>query len=325
MATISGNVYTGSPVEDFLRKNYLSNPYFTEGLGHVHTGDKDSFNVADFTSSPTSTKFAVDPFASFATDSSSVEVVNIKLTKLQMKDTFTPSTYHSFWKEYQPSGNFQFETLPAKVQVAMMESFVGNVAQKDADVLTNDDGTILSENGAGALQGGLVAQAEAQVDGAWGARFRNTNQAGVDATAVALDASNILGELKKIVSARPVVERNRADQAIMMNDAMLDIFNDALEALSFKGIDPTDSAKNTYRGMTIKINSHLADNVIFCGPLGSSLQDAMIHMGTNEFSDNANIEIAKFANGSARWYVLATYALAIYLAKPGYGVYYNGN
>jgi len=323
--TATGNVYTGSPVEDFLRKNYLSNPYFTEGLGHVHTGDKDSFNIADFESSPTSTKFQIDPFSSFASDSSTVEVKNIKLSMFQMKDTFTPSSYHSFWKVYQPSGNFQFETLPQKVQVAMMESFIGNVAQKDAQVLTNDDGTILSENGAGVLQGGLVTQSDAQADGAWGSRFKNTGSAGVDKAAVALDSSNILGELKKIVSARPVVETTRADQAILMNDSMLDIFNDALEALSFKGIDPTDSAKNTYRGMTIKINSHLPDNVIFCGPLGTSLQDAMIHLGTNEFSDNANIEIAKFANGSARWYVLATYALAIHVAKPGYGVYYNGN
>lgn len=306
-----------------LARALTANVFVEKGLAYMNEGDKDGYNVYKHDIKNILRARSDDPSGSVS-NTSQKENFKRTLTVVESYETFDPSDYHNHWKEFQPEGEFDWETLPREVQATLEELFLGSSAEATEDELTNGDGTLIT---------GLVPQLESVVytvlNGADATPTQVVNNTAIsfradtggaatgDNIAVALTSANIFEKLDLMIENQTKAMRKRANRKFMVSNATIDLMSKAQRLeLNFKGVDVTEAGVMRYAGYDFIENPSFPDDtILFCSMSGDIKTDA-IQLGTSTSSDYNNLTVDRISNFNRKYGMLLTFALDIFVVRP---------
>lgn len=312
----------GSKPVGILTRALTGNVFVEQNLAFMNEGDKDGYNVYKHdiknvlrarTTNPGNTANEIDVKNDFKRS----------LTVLESWATFDPSEYYSFWKDYQPAGQFQWEGLPSEVQSTMEELFLGSAAEAVEVALTVGATDFASglldqlvSSGYTQLTKGTPATST-QIANNTSIAFRAFNGGANDYEYVALSTSNIFSKLEIMIQNQTTEQRKRSGRKFMVNHTTADILMEAQRLeLNFKGVDTTDEGVMRYAGYDFVINSSFPDNTILLCSMTGAFQTDAIQMGTSMSADFNNVEVQRLNNFNRNWGMLLTLALDIFVVRP---------
>lgn len=318
----------GKGAVGILEKALTGNIWIENNLAFMNEGDKDGYSVYkhDLTSG---LRARTDNPATGNSGGTFVKnAVQRSLTVLESYHSFNPADYEGHWKEYQPTGNFDFQELPTKVKSSLENLFLGGVAEAVEDALTN---------GSAAFSSGLIDQLDAigtSLNGgvATSAQIVASNtlafKAGSDGTGdqlgVALTPQNIFSKFEILIKNQTKAQRKRAGRRFMVSQGTADLLKEAQRTeLNFKGVDVTSEGVMRYAGYDIFENPSFPDNtLLLCSMTGDMKSDA-IQLGTSESSDFNNLEVERESKFGRKYGMLLTFAIDIYVVRPEEICYYQ--
>jgi len=309
----------GSAPAGILARALTGNIFVEQNLAFMNEGDKDGYNVYKYDIQNVLGAASADP--TFTGNQNKEVDYKRDLVLIQSQAKFDPAQYHSYWLEYQPSGTFQWETLPSEVQSVLEELFLGSAAEAVEDELTN---------GTGGLVTGLVEQlldvALTSLDGVSPTSqqivdndqisFRANAGGTGDNLGVALTTSNVFDKLELMIKNQTKEMRKRASRKFMVSHGTADLISEAQRLeLNFKGVDVTEEGIMRYAGYDIIQNPSFPDNtILFCSMSGDMKTDA-IQLGTSMSADFNNLAVDRISNFSREWGMLLTFALDIFVVR----------
>jgi hypothetical protein len=311
-----------------LARALTGNIFVEKSLAYMNEGDKDGYNCYKHDIKNVLRAYSANP-ASVVANSSKKQNFKRNLAIVESFETFDPADYHTHWKEYQPSGEFQWEELPAEVQSTLEELFLGTSAEAVEDELTN---------GTSGLVGGLISQlasngltvlngADAtptQVVGNSAIAFRASAGESGDNEGVALTTSNIFQKLELLIKKQTKAMRKRAGRKFMVSHGTADLIKEAQRLeLNFKGVDISQEGIMRYAGYDIIENPSFPDNQILFASMSGDMKSDAIQLGTSLSSDYNNLEVNRISNFGREYGMLLTFAIDIFLVRPEEVCYYT--
>jgi hypothetical protein len=310
----------GSAPAGILARALTGNVFVEKNLAFMNEGDKDGYNAYKHDIKNVLRARSVNPGSSVS-NTSQKQAFKRTLTVVESFETFDPNDYHAYWREYQPTGTFQWESLPAEVQATLEELFLGTSAEATEDLLTNGTSLIT----------GLIPQLKSTV-------YTNLNGAAatptqvVNNTAIAfrahsagtginlgevLTTDNIFDKLEILIKNQTRAMRKRANRKFMISNGTADLIMEAQRLkLNFKGVDVTEEGVLRYAGYDLLVNPSFPDNtLLFCSMSGDMKTDA-IQLGTSMSADFNNLEVQRLSNFGREWGMLLTFALDIFVVRP---------
>jgi len=321
----------GNAPVGILTKALTENVFVEMNLAFMNEGDKGSYNVYKHDIANTLRGRTPNPAAS-AEQTSKKQATNRVLTHLESMETFDPADYHNYWREYQPTGAFQWEALPAKVQFTLEELFLGHSALATEELLTNGsvadgdaiDGIVyqLQDDDLTDLAG--VEPTPTQVTQNTSICFRAHGGGSNDREGVALTAQNIFAKMEILIKNQNRSMRKRPNRKFMVSASSVDLIREAQRLeLNFKGVDVTEAGVMRYGGFEIIENQSFPTNdILFCSMGGAFISDA-IQMGTSLSADFNNVAVDRLSNFGREYGMLLTFAIDIYLVRPEEVCYYT--
>ena len=312
-----------------LARALTGNIFIEKSLAYMNEGDKDSYNVLKQDVKNVLAAYSADP-ASGGSDSSVTANVLRGLTIVQSFEQFNPADYHSYWREFQPTGTFQWEALPAEVQANLEELFLGSAAEAVENTLTNGDSSLgivglneqLLASSLTVLNG--AAPTSTQIANSSAIAFRADLDGAGDNLAVALTTSNIFSKLELLIKNQTVSQRKRPGRKFMVNHTTADIITEAQRLeLNFKGVDVTEEGIMRYAGYDIVINPSMKNDTILLASMTGAFQTDAIQLGTSMSADFNNVEVQRISNFGRQWGMALTMALDIYVARPEEVCFYS--
>ena len=311
-----------------LARALTGNIFVEKSLAYMNEGDKDGYNCYKHDIKNVLRAYSANP-ASVVANSSKKENFKRNLAIVESFETFDPADYHTHWKSYQPTGEFQWEELPTEVQATLEELFLGTSAEAVEDELTN---------GTSGLVGGLVSQlasnaltvlngADAtptQVVGNSAIAFRASAGEAGDNEGVVLTTSNIFQKLELLIKKQTKAMRRRAGRKFMVSHGTADLIKEAQRLeLNFKGVDTTEEGVMRYAGYDIIENPSFPDNQILFASMSGDMKSDAIQLGTSMSSDYNNLEVNRISNFGREYGMLLTFAIDIFLVRPEEVCYYT--
>ena len=311
----------GSAPVGILTRALTGNIFVEQNLAYMNEGDKDGYNVWKFDIRNVLSAAVVDP--TFV-DSSAQADFKRSLTIVQSNETFDPAQYHSYWLEYQPTGTFQWEGLPAPVQSAMEELFLGTSAEAVEDELTNGTASLLAGGslieqllGVGLTSLNGASASSAQITNNTAISFRADAGGSVDNLGVALTTSNVFQKLELLIKNQTKEMRKRAGRKFMVSHGTADLITEAQRLeLNFKGVDTTEAGIMRYAGYDIIQNPSFPDNTILFASMTGDMKSDSIQLGTSMSADFNNLAVDRISNFSRNWGMLLTFAIDIFVVRP---------
>jgi hypothetical protein len=223
------NNISRSPV-GILEKALTGNIWVEQSLAYMNEGDKDGYSVMkhDLTAG---IRAKTDDPASADSGTFATNAVQRQLTVLEAFHSFNPADYHRYWKDYQPDGNFQWETLPAKVQISLENLFLGGVAEGVEDLLTNGGTDFTSglidqlDAISSALNGAMPTTA--QIVANTHLAFKAGSDGSGDMEGVALTSTNIFSKFEILIKRQNKNMRKRAGRKFMVSHGTADLVREA--------------------------------------------------------------------------------------------------
>jgi hypothetical protein len=329
----TGNV--GQAPVGILARALTGNIFIEQNLAYMNEGDKDGYNVYKYDLQNVLVGAVKDPDFSAAAGSQENSYKR-SLKVVQTMHSFDPFQYHEYWKKYQPTGQFQWETLPSEVQSTLEELFLGSSAEAVEDALTNDEGTILDVSQAAGVNGGLIYQLTdgTQITdvllGVSPTSAQIVNNSAIcfitDTTVTdtdddqyyeALTTDNIFTKIEIILRNQTKDMRKRPNRKFMISNGTADIMGEAQRLkLSFKGIDVTEAGIMRYAGYEFIQNPQFPDNTLLFASMSGDMKTDAIQLGTSQSADFTNVAVDRLSNFSREWGMLATFALDIFVVRP---------
>lgn len=313
-----------------LARALTGNIFIEKSLAYMNEGDKDGYNAYKHDIKNVLRAYSSNP-ASVVANTSQKQAFKRALTIVESFETFDPSEYHTYWKEYQPTGEFQWEGLPTEIQATLEELFLGTSAEAVEDLLTN---------GGTALPSGLIDQLESaaltSLNGAAATPTQTVNNTAIafaahaggtgDNLSVALTTTNIFPKLELLIKNQTKAMRKRGGRKFMMSHGTADLLREAQRLeLNFKGVDVTDEGVMRYAGYDLIENPSFPDDTLmFCSMTGDMKQDA-IQLGTSMSSDYNNLEVNRLSNFGREWGMLLTFAIDVFVVRPEEVCFYTPN
>jgi hypothetical protein len=310
----------GSAPVGVLARALTGNIFVEKSLAYMNEGDKDGYNAYKHDIKNVLRARSVDPNSS-VTNTSVKQAFKRNLVVVESYETFDPVDYHAFWKEYQPTGEFQWEGLPAEVQATLEELFLGTAAEAVEDELTNSTGGLvtglidqLESNALTELQGGEATPTQVVNNTAIG--FRAHGGGTGDGLSVALTTANIFAKLEILVANQTKAQRKRAGRKFMVSHATGDIVRSAQRSATFKGVDFSEEGVMRYAGFEIIENPSFPDGTILFASMTGDFKTDAIQLGTSLSSDYNNLEVARTSNFGRAWGMLLTFAIDLFVVRP---------
>ncbi|AGH56778.1 structural protein [Cellulophaga phage phi19:2] len=318
----------GAKPVGILARALTSNIFVEKSLAFMNEGDKDGYNAYKHDIKNVLRAYSDNP-ASTVANTSQKQAFKRTLVIVESFETFDPAEYHSHWREFQPTGPFQWEGLPSEVQSTLEELFLGSSAEAVEDLLTNGDGTLLSglilqlSNPAFTVLNGAEAT-PTQVVNNTAIAFRAHGGGTGDNLAVDFTVDNIFPKLELLIKKQTKAMRKRVGRKFMMSHGTADIIREAQRLkLNFKGVDVTEEGVMRYAGYDLIENPSFPDNtLVFCSMTGDMKTDA-IQLGTSQSSDFNNVEVKRVSNFGRKWGMLLTFALDIFVVRPEEVAFYT--
>ena len=315
-----GNFNQAQAPLGILAKALTGNIYVEKSLAFMNEGDKDGYNAYKHDISNILRARSVNPLASVS-NTSVRQNYKRNLVVVESMETFDPALYHSYWKEFQPTGEFNWEGLPANVQASLEELFLGSAASATEDTLTNST-TLLtglipqlksplytSLNGANPTPTQIVNNTAIAFRAHGGGTGKNL--------AVALTADNIFDRLELVLKGQTKSMRTRPGRKFMVSQGTLDLITEAQRLkLNFKGVDVTEEGVARYAGYDIIANPSFPDDTILLASMTGDMKTDAIQLGTSQSSDFNNLIVDRISPFGREWGMLLTFAIDIFVVRP---------
>lgn len=311
----------GSAPVGVLAKALTGNIFVEKSLAYMNEGDKDGYNAYKHDIKNVLRAYSSNP-ASVVANSSQKQNFKRNLTIVESFETFDPQDYHQHWKEYQPTGEFQWEELPSEVQATLEELFLGNAAEAVEDELTNSTSGLvtglisqLESNALTSLDGAEATPA--QVVGNTAIAFRAHGGGSGDGLSVDLTTANIFQKLEILIKNQTKSMRKRAGRKFMVSHGTADLIREAQRLeLNFKGVDVSEEGVMRYAGYDIIENPSFPDNTILFASMTGDMKSDAIQLGTSMSSDFNNLEVNRISNFGREYGMLLTFAIDIFVVRP---------
>lgn len=305
-----------------LARALTGNIFVEQNLAYMNQGDKDGYNAYKHDIANV-LRLRSDNPAGSVTNTSQKQSFKRTLVVVESFETFNPADYHNHWREFQPDGEFDWESLPSEVQSTLEELFLGTSAEAAEDMLTNNTNA--------ALVVGLIPQlmsvAYTNLNGGEATPTQVVNNTAIafrahgggtgDTLGVALTTSNVFQKLELLIKKQTKSMRKRGNRKFMVSHGTADLITEAQRLeLNFKGVDVTQEGVMRYAGYDIIQNPSFPDNtILFCSMSGDIKTDA-IQLGTSLSSDFNNVTVDRLSNFGRVWGMLLTFALDIFVVRP---------
>tara|TARA_R110002167_G_scaffold72679_4_gene204144 strand:+ start:274 stop:1254 length:981 start_codon:yes stop_codon:yes gene_type:complete len=310
-----------------LEKALTGNIWVSQNLAFMNEGDKDGYSVMKHDITTGIRTRTNDP--STATNGTfATAAVQRQLAILESYHEFNPADYHRYWKEYQPDGPFQWETLPTKVQSSLEDLFLGGVAEGVEALITNG-GTglasgLIDQLDAIATSLNGVSPTSAQIVASNVLAFKAGSDGTGDQLGVALTTANIFQKLEILIKNQHKSMRKRAGRKFMVSHGTADLVREAQRLeLNFKGVDVTAEGIMRYAGHDIIENPSFPDDTIIFASMTGDMKSDAIQLGTSMSSDFNNLEVERTSNFGRLYGMLLTFAIDIYVVRPEEVGYYQ--
>jgi hypothetical protein len=168
--------------------------------------------------------------------------VNLEICKKDIEATFL--------SERMNAGQFNSEWAPSEMTSFLID-YVKEQVMFDLEVATWQGSTASCE-------GGLVNQAK-----------DDATVIDVGATASALSASNILGEVARVLNATPAVVREKSDFVVYVSREIEYLFRQAIGALTIPYFKAGEKPELAYNGYTLKATPGLSGKQMFATTLSN--------------------------------------------------------
>ena len=202
---------------------------------------------------------------------------------------FNPNDFRDIWEFQQSTNPFVFAELNAEVQAAVLE-----------EVLMGTNG-VSPYMGKNIWQGDTAGTApDDKFDGIVKTAQGDTDV--VDVTGTTLTAANIIAEIEKTFDATPVVVRDNPGYKIIISSKTVDLYFDALIALSNKGPAPNQITDMNYKGRPLIGLFGFPDDKMVA-TIASGDRDSNIWLGLGWQDDFNVIKIMPVENKSELWFV----------------------
>lgn len=309
----------GKAPEGVLARALTGNIFVEKSLAFMNEGDKDGYNAYKHDIANVLRARSANPAATVA-NTSKKQAFKRSLAVVESFETFDPSEYHNYWKEFQPSGEFQWEGLPAEVQATLEELFLGTAAEATEELLTNGTGLLtglipqLENTALVDLNGASATPTQIVNNTAIG--FRAHGGGAGDAAAVALTSENIFAKLEILIRKQTKEMRKRMNRKFMVSHGTADLIREAQRNAQYKGVDFTEEGAMRYGGFDIIENPSFPENTILLCSMSGDFKTDAIQMGTSSSSDFNNLEVNRLSNFGREWGMLLTFALDIFVVRP---------
>jgi len=311
-----------------LARALTGNIFVEQSLAYMNEGDKDGYNAYKHDIKNVLRAYSANPAAVVA-NSSKKENYKRNLAIVESFETFDPADYHTHWREFQPTGEFQWEGLPVEVQSTLEELFLGNAAEAVEDELTNGTSGLvtgliaqLSSNAITSLDGGVATPT--QVVGNTSIAFRASAGEAGDNEGVVLTTANVFQKLELLIKNQTKAMRKRTGRKFMVSQGTADMIKEAQRLeLNFKGVDVSDEGVMRYAGYDIIENPSFPDNDILLAPMTGDMKQDAIQLGTSLSSDFNNLEVNRISNFGREYGMLLTFAIDIFVVRPEEVCYYT--
>lgn len=315
-----GNFNQAQAPLGILARALTGNIFVEKSLAFMNEGDKDGYNAYKHDISNILRARSVNPLASVS-NTSVRQNYKRNLTVVESMETFDPVLYHSYWKEFQPTGEFNWEGLPANVQASLEELFLGSAASATENTLTNDT-TLLT---------GLIPQLKSplytslnggnptptQIVNNTAIAFRAHGGGSGKNLAVALTSDNIFDRLELLIKGQTKSMRTRPGRKFMVSQGALDLITEAQRLkLNFKGVDVTEEGVARYAGYDIIANPSFPDDTILLASMTGDMKTDAIQLGTSQSSDFNNLVVDRISPFGREWGMLLTFAIDIFVVRP---------
>lgn len=310
----------GSAPVGILARALTGNIFVEKSLAYMNEGDKDGYNAYKHDIKNVLRARSSNPAASIS-NTSQKQAFKRSLAVVESFETFDPADYYSHWKDYQPAGEFQWESLPTEVQSTLEELMLGTSAEATQDLLTNGTSLViglvpqLKSSAYTALQGAAATPTQNVNNTAIG--FRAHSAGSGAALGEVLTVDNVFDKLEILIKYQTKALRKRANRKFMVSHGTADLIRTAQRLkLNFKGVDVTEEGVMRYAGFDIIENPSFPDNtLLFCSMSGDMKTDS-IQLGTSMSSDFNNLEVNRLSNFGREWGMLLTFALDIFVVRP---------
>ena len=311
-----------------LARALTGNIFVEQSLAYMNEGDKDGYNAYKHDIKNVLRAYSANPAAVVA-NSSKKENYKRNLAIVESFETFDPADYHTHWREFQPTGEFQWEGLPVEVQATLEELFLGNAAEAVEDELTNGTSGLvtgliaqLSSNAITSLDGGVATPT--QVVGNTSIAFRASAGEAGDNEGVVLTTANVFQKLELLIKNQTKAMRKRTGRKFMVSQGTADMIKEAQRLeLNFKGVDVSDEGVMRYAGYDIIENPSFPDNDILLASMTGDMKQDAIQLGTSMSSDFNNLEVNRISNFGREYGMLLTFAIDIFVVRPEEVCYYT--
>lgn len=309
----------GAKPVGILARALTGNIFVEKSLAYMNEGDKDGYNAYKHDIRNVLRARSVNPAASVS-NTSKKQAYKRSLVVVESFETFDPSDYEAYWREWQPQGTFQWQGLPVAVQSSLEELFLGSSAEANENELTNGDGTLVTgliaqlESGAYTELQGATATPTQVVDNT-GIGFRIHGGSG--SPSVALTTSNIFTKIELLIKGQTKEMRKRPGRKFMISNATSDLMGEAQRLeLNFKGVDVTEAGIMRYAGYEFIINPSFPDDTLLLASMTGDFKTDAIQMGTSLSADFNNLAVDRLSNFGREWGMLLTFAIDIFLVRP---------
>jgi len=304
-----------------LSRALTGNIFVEKSLAYMNEGDKDGYNCYKHDIKNVLRAYSANP-ASVVANSSKKENFKRNLTIVESFETFDPADYHTHWKSYQPTGEFNFEELPSDVQSTLEELFLGTSAEAVEDLLTNGGAVMAS-----GLMDQLANVALTSLDGAEATPLQVVSNTAIGFRAhaggsgvsegVALTTANVFQKLEILIKNQTKAMRRRSGRKFMVSHGTADLIKEAQRLeLNFKGVDVTEEGVLRYAGFDIIENPSFPDNQILLASMSGDMKADAIQLGTSMSADYNNLEVNRISNFGREYGMLLTFAIDIFLVRP---------
>jgi hypothetical protein len=319
----------GTKPQGILTRALTENVFVEKNLAYMNEGDKDGYNVYKHDVKNVLQARTANPAAS-ANENTEKNAIFRSLTHLESMETFDPADYHNYWREYQPTGLFQWEELPAVVKFSLEELFLGHTAMASEELLTNGGATDpllglvyqLQDDDLTDLAG--VEPTSAQITQNTHICFRAHAGGSGDREGVALTAQNIFAKMEILIKNQNRSMRKRPNRKFMMGSAAIDLMREAQRTeLNFKGVDITEAGIMRYGGFEVIENKSFPTNDIVFASMGGDFINDAFQMGTSSSADFNNVTVDRLSNFGREYGMLLTFTLDIFVVRPEEVCYYT--
>jgi hypothetical protein len=303
-----------------LERSLTENIFVANNLAYMNEGDKDGYNVYKHDLSSVLKAFSNNPMEG-ATNSLQKNNFRRHLTILEVAESFLPSDYHGYWREFQPTGNFQWEALPAQVQSSIENLILGSTAEAVEEVLTNGDSGLkitglipqLLSSAYTELQG--ASPTSKQISDNLAIAYRRHK--GSTTAATEITADNIFEILEELIAGQTKSMRKRQNKKFMISNYAADVLKKAQRTkLDYKGVDVTEAGVLRYGGYDLIENPSFANSDIVFASMSGDMKTDAIQLGTSLSSDYNNLEVNRVGNFGRAWGMALTFALDIFVVRP---------